>query len=106
MSLDLTFYLDNEEVFDINITHNLNKMADAGGFYYAVWRPEECGIETASQLEPHVRRGLADMIARPDFYKEYDSPNGWGVYPDFLRFMWDLLKACEEYPSAIVIASR
>lgn len=34
-------------LYDANITHNLNRMADEAGIYEHVWRPEEIGVTTA-----------------------------------------------------------
>lgn len=39
MSLDISLILDDKVVFETNITHNLNTMADKAGIYYACWRP-------------------------------------------------------------------
>lgn len=89
-----------------NITHNLNKMAAAGGFYEAVWRPEEVGITQASQLIPILRKAIADMEDRPEFYKQFDSSNGWGTYKHFLPWLREYLAACVEYPDATVEADR
>lgn len=38
------------EYFGANITHNLREMASNAGIYEAVWRPEDIGIEMASQF--------------------------------------------------------
>lgn len=38
MSLDLTLHLDSEEVYSLNITHNLTDMARAAGVYLPMWR--------------------------------------------------------------------
>ena len=49
MSLDVELFekIDGVDrlVFEANVTHNLNRMAEAAGFYKEVWRPEEIGIE-------------------------------------------------------------
>jgi hypothetical protein len=41
---------ETECVFDANITHNLNKMADAAGIYEACWRPEEIGATNNNRI--------------------------------------------------------
>ena len=62
MSLD--FYLNYKkdgndiEVFSANITHNLNKMADKSGIYYALWRPNEKGWKKAKDIIPVLEKGL------------------------------------------------
>ncbi len=93
-------------VFDANITHNLNKMADAAGIYEACWRPEEIGATKASNIIPILEKGYKDMIARPEYFKKFDSENGWGTYKDFLPWVKSYLKACRKYPDAIIEVSR
>lgn len=93
-------------VFDANITHNLNKMADEAGIYEACWRPEEIGATKASDIIPILEKGFEDMKARPEHFKNFDSENGWGTYKDFLSWVESYLNACREYPDAIIEVSR
>lgn len=112
MSLDIDLFdvgRDTGEEFVLashNITHNLNKMAIAAGIYGCLWRPEEHGIETASQMIEPLRAGLARMLAEPAKMRAYDSPNGWGIYDDFLPWVMRVLASCERYPGARVRVSR
>ena len=113
------------EVYNANITHNLNKMADKAGIYKALWRPfqlhkdfkpsftdeekddfEEYAIVRAKEISGIIEKGLEDMKKRPDYYKQFDSPNGWGLYIHFVPFIEKYLKALKENPDAIVIVSR
>ena len=93
-------------VFDANITHNLNKMADEAGIYEACWRPEEIGATKASDIIPILEKGFEDMKARPEHFKKFDSENGWGTYKDFLPWVKSYLNACMKYPDAIIEVSR
>ncbi len=95
-----------ECMFDANITHNLNKMAAAAGIYEACWRPEEIGATKASDIIPILEKGFEDMKARPEHYKQFDSPNGCGLYIHFLPWVENYLNACREYPDAIIEVSR
>lgn len=97
---------ETERVFDANITHNLNEMAKAAGIYEACWKPEEIGVTKASDIIPILERGFKDMKARPEYYKQFDSPNGWGLYIHFLRWVRSYLNACKKYPNAIIEVSR
>ena len=106
MSLD--FYLTRiqpTEVFSANITHNLTEMAREAGIYYALWRPGEKGYTKAEQIIPILRDGLEKMKRDPDFFKKFDSPNGWGLYIHFVPFVESVLAACEEYPDADIAVS-
>lgn len=107
MSLDV--YLSamrKTEVFTANVTHNLNKMADAAGIYKHLWRPDEIGITTAAQLIEPLAQGLARLEADPQSFKQYNPPNGWGNYDGLVRFVRDYLKACKKNPDAKVEVSR
>jgi hypothetical protein len=54
MSLDVSITRTQPTcVYDANITHNLGAMAKAAGIYMHLWRPDEIGIKTASELSSH-----------------------------------------------------
>lgn len=94
------------EVFWANITHNLGNMADEAGIYGCVWRPEENGVESAGQLIEPLTKAIADMKARPKHYEKFNSPNGWGLYENFVPWLERLLEACTAWPDAEVYSSR
>ncbi|MEI6556740.1 MAG: hypothetical protein WCL70_14220 [Paludibacter sp.] len=93
-------------VFQANITHNLGKMATEAGIYYACWRPEEIDAKVAKDIIPLLEKGFEDMKSKPDYYKQFDSSNGWGIYVDFLPWVEEYLKACKAYPEAEISVSR
>lgn len=123
-----TYTEENEEVYWANITHNLGEMASKAGIYEALWRPhrlrEEYAVAVAdgdykseykfedsvtiqaSEIIPLLEKGLEDLKARPEYFKQFDSPNGWGLYVHFVPFVEKYLEACKEYPEAIVEISR
>ena len=94
------------EVFWANITHNLYTMAEEAGIYKHLWKPEEIGITKAGQLVDSVEKGLTDMKAKPTYYKQFDSPNGWGIYDDFVPWIEKYLEACKKWPDAKIGISR
>lgn len=110
MSLDISFYYDidnNEfEIFDMNITHNLNKMADAAGIYEALWRPEEIFCDTTKQILPILKEGYSKLLADPDFYKQFEPENKWGTYDGLVKKVKEVIIACEQYPSAKIRTDR
>ena len=93
-------------LYSANITHNLNRMANAAGIYEALWRPEEIGVTRPRQLIPLLREGLARLVENPEVFKEYNPENGWGTYSGLVSFVRNYLAACEEYPDATVYVSR
>lgn len=107
MSLDVHL-IDKHEglVFSANITHNLGKMAGACGVYYACWRPEEIHCKKAKHILPMLEEGVKLLESYPDFYKTFDSPNGWGTYPNFLQWLTEYRDACKMYPEAKIEADR
>ena len=107
MSLDV--YLTRTQpttVFSQNVTHNLNKMAEEAGIYKHLWRPDEIGITKAGQLIEPLKAGLAMMKADPERFKKHNSPNGWGLYKNFVPWIENYIAACAEYPDADVEVSR
>jgi hypothetical protein len=107
MSLDV--YLDELQpvaVFDGNITHNLNKMADAAGIYKHLWRPDEIGVTKAHELIGPLREGLSRLTADPGFFGALEPENGYGSYSGLVEFVASYLEACEAHPHADVRVSR
>ena len=107
MSLDVYLTATRPtEVFNANITHNLNKMAEAAGIYHHVWRPEELGITTAQELIEPLTRGLAAMRADPAKFHQFNPANGWGDYIGFINWLEQYLQACKLNPDATIQVSR
>jgi hypothetical protein len=102
MSLDFYLLENDTEVYSGNITHNLVGMAKAAGVYNVLWRPDEHGITHAIQCIEPLRKALLELVCNKTEYEMYNSPNGWGVYKDFLRFVIETLSACCQYPSTTV----
>ena len=94
------------KVFTANITHNLTTMADAAGIYQHLWRPEEIGIEKASELIQPLSDGLVELLDNPEKYKQYNPSNGWGTYGGLVAFVKRYLEACATYPEATIWVSR
>jgi hypothetical protein len=93
---------DSSEVFHGNITHNLNRMAEAAGLYEVLWKPEEVDIACAEGLIRPLEGGLERLLADPERYRQLDPPNGWGSYDVLVDFVRGYLAACREHPSAKV----
>jgi hypothetical protein len=94
------------EVFDANITHNLNDMAYAAGIYSYIWHPEDNGITKAAQLIEPLTKGLELLKSDPDRFGKLNAKNGWGTYAQFVPWVERLLAACREHPDASVSVRR
>lgn len=97
---------EQEMLYDANITHNLGEMADKAGIYRALWRPEEIGAKYAKDIIEVVKKGLANLKASPEYFENFNSPNGWGMYKHFVPFVSEYLDALKEYPNAEIKVSR
>ena len=106
MSLDFYLNQNGEKIYSRNITHNLGTMAKEAGIYKCLWRPEESGITKASQCIEPLKAGLILLVTDPARFKQYNPPNGWGLYEHFVRFVTVVLQACRTYPDADVEVCR
>ena len=97
---------ETNEVYSANITHNLSKMAEEAGIYRQLWRPDEIGITKARQLIEPLRAGLALMKSDKARFEKFNTPNGWGLYENFVPWVERYLRACEENPEADISVSR
>lgn len=104
--LNVPDYGDSEPLYQRNITHNLNKMADAAGIYEHLWRPDEIGVTRAAQLIGPLTDGLGRLRADPGKFQEFNPPNKWGDYGGLVAFVADYLEACRANPDAQVRVSR
>lgn len=94
------------EVYSRNITHNLNRMADAAGIYEAMWHPDDIKVEKARDLIEPLQKGLSKLKSDPDGFSRLNPSNGWGNYEGLVNFVEEYLAACMAYPDAEVSVSR
>jgi len=93
-------------LYQANITHNLGTMASEAGIYKALWRPEEIGAKYAKDIIEIVEKGLTDLRARPKYFEQFNSPNGWGIWENFVPFVAHYLDALKEHPEAEIRVDR
>src|SRR3989304_1183656 len=87
-------------VFHANITSNLWEVAENVGIYKCVWKPREIGIIKAGDLISPLSDGLEKLKSNPEYYKKFNSTNGWGLYENFVPWIERYLQACIDYPDA------
>ena len=97
---------DDDEVYERNITHNLNKMAGEAGIYKHLWSPGELGITKAGELIDPLREGLALLKSDPERFKAFNPTNGWGNYDGLVNFVEEYQAACVRYPAAEIGISK
>jgi hypothetical protein len=96
----------SDEGYWANITHNLGEMADKAGMYVALWHPEQLAeTPKASDIIPLIEKGLADLKARPDYFRKFNPKNGWGSYEGLVGFAEEYLEALKKDPTAGVRTS-
>jgi hypothetical protein len=97
---------EEEEVYSSHITHNLSRMAIEAGLYNYLWKPETIPVKRAAELVSVLRAGLERLVENKDYYQQFNSPNGWGIYDDFVEFVIKYLTACTEHPDALISVYR
>lgn len=101
-----------------NITHNMNKMADAipvstnddrvsATLYDYVWRPEERSEKVDSTVMLRVlTEGINCMVSHRKELLKFNPENGWGSYDAFLKWLINYKEVCEDHPGCEVYVSR
>jgi hypothetical protein len=113
MSLDVSLiYNQPVSVFDVNITHNLTKMASevklSNGMtlYQVLWRPDESNLKYARDIADLLEEGWNILMADPEHFKKFNPENGWGSYDGLEKFVYKYLIACRFNPGAELEISR
>lgn len=106
MSLDIDLIEYGESMWSANMTHNLNKIAIEAGVYECLWRPDEIGVKYARDNISNLRFALGFFYSKYDELKKLNPPNGWGDIDGLIEVTQDFLKACMEYPNAIIECDR
>jgi hypothetical protein len=93
-------------LYRANITHNLTDMAQEAGLYKPLWRPDEINKNYANEIQEDVERGLNELLNNPEYFKRFNSSNGWGIYKHFVPFVENYLEAIKNYPEAEIYIIR
>ena len=110
MSIDIDLIgTDGTSLYYANITGNLAEMAEKAGLYSSIWAPWQTNAFTEAEAATYakdiieiVKKGLATLKEKPEYFKLFNPPNGWGTYDGFLRFVERYLENLEKYPEATI----
>ena len=111
MSLD--YYLQcpccKENLFEMNITHNLVEMAKnvvidkkGNNLYKLLWSYE--GKNTIRYREK-IDLGYRIILTEADRLIKFEPKNNWGSYEGFLEFVSNIVMALHEFPDAEIRVS-
>ena len=113
MSLDIDLIVVQPvSVFSQNITHNLDKMADAvvldngKTLYQVLWRPDEHNWKFARDISELLNEGWNILLSDPERFKQFNPENGWGSYDGLVNFVYKYRNACWDNPDAELRISR
>lgn len=107
MGLGISLLVMQEvDVFETAFTHNLGSMASAAGIYYCLWRAPEHDCLTAKDWIEPLTQGLALLQSKPDYFKAFNPPNGYGSYDGFVKGIEHLLNECKANPEAKLYTHR
>lgn len=87
------------EAYWANITHNLTGMAKAADIYDILWRPGYEFTKITPEITRRLGSGYSALISDPAKFREYNAPNGWGMYCHFVPFVAGILDAFKAHPA-------
>ena len=102
MSYDISFKVKVENVnhwidigdCDANITWNVGEMIrKSTGLEWN--NTENNGF--CKDIIPHIVEGLRQLENKPEFYKKYESPNGWGTIEGCKNFFRRIIKCWDTF---------
>jgi hypothetical protein len=93
-------------VYKAHLGTDAIKMAGAANVFNVIWNPENFGVSKASDIAPHLERGIEILEKDPDFYKSLQSEEKWSTYENFLAWLKRYLSACRNHPNAEIHIDR
>lgn len=107
MSADIYIESDNCcAAHDHNITHNLAPMFRAAGVdWHDYYEHDGNGGRTAAEMLPEVVLAYWRLSDDPDYYRQFNPPNGWGDLECAVEFLRRLTLDLAKHPDGIVRVS-
>ena len=90
-------------MFERNITHNLSKMIDAAGAYWAVWCSN--GMR-AGDIVHILSQAVKRVEHNPRRFRQHTPVDGCGTFEGALKFLDALLLTCRTFPDGRIKSER
>lgn len=79
---------------DANITWNVREMIEAStGLPWLT----EANNGLVRDVIPKIVKGHYELCSRPEYFKRFENPHGWGTVDDCRDFFLRIIKAWEEF---------
>jgi hypothetical protein len=96
----------SQSLYEKNFTTNCVNMAQALGVCNPIYNPKIVDITKAHQLIDPLTDAYHKLRADKEQFRQYEATNGWGTVEQFMAFLFEYLRACEDFPYADVEVSR
>lgn len=102
MSYDISFKVKVEGIdafvsvgdCEANITWNVRKIIELSTGLPWI---NEANNGLCVDVIPKIMHGYTELLCRPQKYKQYEAPNGWGTVDGTIRFFKRILDDWEEF---------
>lgn len=82
----------------INHTSNTSAMIkEVCSSYPSEWDDYRC-----SEILPIIETGCTILRSHSQQFRQFEDAKGWGTVESTLKFLDDIHKGCEEYPTAVL----
>lgn len=82
----------------INHTSNTGEMIEkACGLRPSAWDGKKC-----TEMVEILKDAIYEIQSKPDEYRKYESPNGWGTMNSTVAFLEEVRENCVEFPTAVL----
>lgn len=104
MSLDFSLVRSvPTEICNNNITHNLTNLWEVLGIYEELYNSHG---KYANEVCNKLRTALDTLLKEPVYFRQYNSPNGWGTVEGAINFLTRVVEACKENPEATIFIDK
>jgi len=104
MSLDFSLQqLEITDVYSGNMTHNVTPMWKLAGIYDDLYNSDG---KKAKDVVKNLKKGLRIMKFGKRRFSKLNPENGWGSYESAVKYLKEIIDACELYPESDISISK